>query len=498
MREPALALKILAALTRCSEPQSDRPRRRALAVGISGEPLPLLAQIGFCARHGIRTVMLEDQWSPSAGLVHLLREFWPRRTLGTFDPLAAQDGLSKDVLGNAPADPGSVEDLRSILTRGRLVLHPAESSAENLENVCLQEMIGDKALRLAIKQRESYLSASSSYAWPVAVLTHLGLLLSLAATFLSIAADELYDDYNDYDDFTDVLNVRYLFYSRIKRVWVNYAGSVVAAVPAILAVLEVLAIFARSEPASAAERAAGLVERAVYLYRSRAGSYADLPLSSETASDISTLRRRMLMRDLSAVGSAVDESGATLTSAADAKVRIPMAIRRAWCMCCCRPAPVEPPEIMDDRLDGDTYLQERLLPALRDSTSKAKQLLVLALSARCLSLISFALGTALALLGLLHWVAVAVAVAGFIPRLLRVDTLEERRRAQIRVAKALNAAKVRWEALPAEAHSWQTEVDALVLRAEQAIESTLPSVPGFGAGSGGLVLTSLVFEVYTE
>ena len=76
--------------------------------------------------------------------------------------------------------------------------------------------------------------------------------------------------------------------------------------------------------------------------------------------------------------------------------------------------------------------------------------------------------------------------------------VDERRRANVRAAAALNAAKVRWEALPVEAHAWQSEVDALVLRAEQAIESTLPVVPGFGQGSGGLILTSLVFEVYTE
>ena len=508
-REPELSLKLLAAITRCNERSGETPlgvpRRRAVALALSGEPLPLLAQLGFCARHHIRVVLLEHAVSVSAAapLVLLLRELWPRRTLGTFDPIAAQDGMTQ-VLDGVPADPGSVDDLRAVLSRGRLVLHPPESSAENLESLCVQELTGDRALRVADEQRDTYLACARSYGWPQAAMSAIGILLAIAATAVAVAADEIEDDYADYDDLDDVLQLDLfsrVFLNGVQEFWAQSAGFLCAGLPAVLALLEVLQGYGRGEPEAAVERAAGLVQKAVYLYRCRAGSYADLPLSSDASSDVATLRRRMLTRDLTAVGTAVEESGATLPTAEAPSWGIVSAIRarlsRVWCMCCCRLGN-DPPETTEDHVDGDSYVQERLLPALKTSTSRSRWLLIFSLTVRSCSLIALAVGTGLALLGLLHWVAVAVAFSTGAARLLQMTRADDRRRAHTRAAAALNAAKVRWEALPPEAHAWQSEVDALVLRAEQAIESTLPSVAGFGAGSGGLILTSLVFEVYTE
>ena len=510
-REPQIGLKLLAAITRCSEPSGERPRRRAAALVVSGEPLPLLAQLGFCARHDVRVVLLEVA-SPAASMVQLLRDLWPRRTVGSFNPIAAQDHLSQ-ILEGVPGDPGSVDDLRDILTRGRIVLHPAQSSAENLESVFVQELTGDRSLRIAKDQRERYLASRHFYSWPSSALSSVAVVLTVGAAAAAVAADELYNDFADYDEVNDML--QWGFFSRVflnggAELWARQAGYICAALPALLAVVELLqSILRSSEAAAAVERAAGLVERASFLYRCRAGSYADLPLSTaeaEATSDVSTLRRRMLTRDLAAVAAAVDDSGAMLvpsSSSADAagshdSSSYPMWLRRAWCMCCCRPRNGDPPELHDDRIDGQAYAHERLLPALQLCTARARWLLGLSMAMRCASLISLAVGTALALIGLLHWVAVAVACSTAASRLLEMARVDERRRANVRAAAALNAAKVRWEALPVEAHAWQSEVDALVLRAEQAIESTLPVVPGFGQGSGGLILTSLVFEVYTE
>ena len=47
----------------------------------------------------------------------------------------------------------------------------------------------------------------------------------------------------------------------------------------------------------------------------------------------------------------------------------------------------------------------------------------------------------------------------------------------MRAAATLNAAKVRWESLPAEERAQQVEVDRLVLSVEQAVEATLPPAP---------------------
>ena len=510
-REPLPALKLLAAFTRCSEPSgAERPRRRAVALALSDQPLPLLSQLGFCAQHDIRVVLFEVQ-SPAAQLIRLLHELWPRRTLGSFDPIAAQDHLSQ-ILDGSPSDPGSVDDLRAVLTRGRLVVHPAQSSAENLENVCVQELMGDHSLRLASEQRVRYLTSMRLYSWPSKSLSALSIVLAIVAAAVAVAADELYDDYSDYDDVQDVLQVGVfsrVFLNGLHEQWATKAGYICAALPALLAVIQLVqSLMTTSEAALAVERAAGLVERAVYLYRCRAGSYADLPLSTAeagTTSDVSTLRRRMLTRDLAAVATAVDDSGAMLIPSLSSPSSerhdgspFPMWLRKAWCMCCCRPGTGDPPETNDDRMDGDAYARERLLPALQQSTSNARWLLVLSLGVRSVSLLALAVGTALALLGLLHWVAVAVALSTAASRFLELARVEERRRAHVRAAASLNAAKVRWESLPAEAHTWQSEVDALVLRSEQAVESTLPVVAGFGQGSGGLILTSLVFEVYTE
>ena len=215
----------------------------------------------------------------------------------------------------------------------------------------------------------------------------------------------------------------------------------------------------------------------------------------------------MLKRDLATISSRVDESGAVLAQGALAP---PVGVAhdaasasstlRRWATSCVafvtrrKPPPSSgapvPPTVSNaelaaewectellavaDCINGDAYVRERVQPGVVQSLRAARRLLLAVLLARSVALAAAAAGAALAVVGQAQWAAVTVALATAANRVLQTTRIEARRRALMHAASALNAAKVRWEALPSEERARQLEIDRLVLKVEQALEATLP------------------------
>ena len=490
---PKLSLHLLAALTQIG----DGAPRRALTV-FAGTSPDQLSSMAFCARHGIRLLLIEG----SSRLCELLRDAWPSRATCKFDPHAMQSRLSCALAMHADVD--TLDDLQVILSRGEVIVHALSSSAPSLERLCIQQLTGDRLLLVAQRARDKYLASSRAYVWPHALLSSLSILLGVAATIIAVfTADAVAENrflpdlhFNDENRLPQVLDtpgrLQYLVYT-------------CASLPALLAVIDSIhGYMGAGETSSAVERAAGLVMQALYLYRCRAGDYADAVLvrsaPSDGGTDLSTMRQALLKHDLASIGSVVDECGALVTAGnnrpAFGAFQVAPSIMQ-WPIAFATSVthgkqssytPVSAAEIaiqsernellaLPDVIDGDTYLIERVQPELDRSLGSARHFLLVVLLTRSVALAAAAVGSAVAVLGHTRWVAITIAVATAASRVLQVTRAEARRRALMRAAATLNAAKVRWESLPAEERAQQVEVDRLVLSVEQAVEATLPPAP---------------------
>ena len=487
VQQPRLSLQLLQALTRCG----GKPRR-ALVMFVGGG-VRELAHMAFAARHGLRLLLLEG----SGRLAQLLRKLWPNRASSSFDAVAMQTCLSQTFAGMADVD--SVEDLRVILSCGELVVHSIVSNSAVLERLCVQQLTGDRVLLVARNARDKYLSTSRNYAWPQRMLSMLSIVMAFAATVAAIMASE-----------RGLIRTNGLFEKMglTRRLplpdeadFHSFAVYLCAALPVVLVVVDSIeGLMSTSEAQAAVQRAAGLVTQALYLYRCRAGDYADGSLSksddllasgSGSGTDLSTLRQVMLSHDLATISAVVDESGALLAQRSLPSTQpisedpvssstsggawwhgehaYGSAIETDAARCVGEQMLAVP-----DFIDGDDYVRERVVPQLERSLSIARYTLLTVVAARIMSVAAAALGVALAMQSSTEWVTITVAASTAAARMLQTTRAEARRRAHTRAVLILNAARVRWESLPAEVRALQGEVDRLVLKVEQAIEATLP------------------------
>jgi len=299
-----------------------------------------------------------------------------------------------------------------------------------------------------------------------------------------------------------------------------------ASMPMLLAVVDSIEGFmGTAEAAAAVTRAAGLVAQSTFLYRCRAGDYADASLArsdwqsaGESSTDLSTLRQVLLTRDLATISHVVDASGALLSTTVlsqEAMSAHGSQNQESWAYtptrwpCMGKRATIASSDssasavrlsrseeyasqmlLLPEHIDGDAYIRERVHPELVRSLSSARWQLLLVLFARICSFAAAAAGTAIAVAAFSspegRWVtdtdglgpspsavAITISISTAAARMLQTSRAESRRRAHARAASALNAARVRWESLPCEERR-QLELDRLVLSVEQAIEATLP------------------------
>lgn len=517
-RPSNLSLQLLVALTTAAGAEAPR---RALAVFVGGSDREL-SHMAFCARHNVRLLLLEG----SGRLCELLGHLWPSRSSIPFDPVGMRSRLS--VTFARPAEADSVDDLRILLSQGEVVIHPLAGSTAKLDRLCVQLLTGDKVLLVAQGAADKYVSTSRSYSRPNYILTNLSIAIGLLSTIVAVVAGEFINDKKR----IPVPWKRQLFAGDHKALEVDdVLLFVCASLPVLLAVVDSIeGLMNTAEATAAVERAAGLVTQSIYLYRCRAGDYSDVALnrasrnSGETSSDLSTLRQTLLQQDLATIAQVVDASGALLTTSESGQQQRPLfeigttALDAAGYTTAPSPpwyaklmpwtassaptaadfalAPLRslahlPAAQKAETIDGDGYVHERVLPELERNLSNARCQLLLVVLARVSSFAAAAVGTAIAVAAFTsteeRWeaildpggvspsaVAITVAVMTALSRMLQTTRIEAQRRAHTRAASALNAARVRWEALPSEERGRQAELDRLVLSVEQAIEATLP------------------------
>ena len=123
------------------------------------------------------------------------------------------------------------------------------------------------------------------YTWPVRTFLVCTIALSLAATILAIVAGETVS---------------------AGESWTASPLSVaVVVLPATIIVIDSIEAVVRSfDSANAAARAAGLVAKAIYMYRTRAGQFADAvlaPKAVESKTDVMSLRQHTLTARLTTI-----------------------------------------------------------------------------------------------------------------------------------------------------------------------------------------------------
>ena len=440
----SLSYKMMAAITRCGK----HPPRRALVAVVSGG-LGVLAQMAFCAKHGLRLIVLDG----SGRLSDLWGSIWHERASSRFDPVVQQQRLSRSFCYQA--DEAAVDMLHVVLNCGELVIHPVANSAAALERLCIQQLLGDPLLVLADGQCTRYENASARYEWPRMLLTNASIILALISTVLAILVAE--------DERSSAA-----FYLCI-------------ILPSLLMVVDQVEVYlGTSIAAHAVERARGLVEQQTFMYRTRVAGYSDAVLARQIKeiatnggaelTDVETKRQQLFTRRLNEIDEAV--------SAAGAVVDVVHATDRGR---------IGPSEGVDgallrprslaaggDVIDGDEYIRQRVDPHVKRSSRAARRLLFFSLVARLGLFVTAAVGTAIATLGYTKYVAVTVAVSTALTRWLNTTRVEARRSAHSRAASALSGAKLAWTALPREMRSRQAEIDQLVLRVESLLERTLP------------------------
>ena len=441
---PVFSFKMMAAITSCGK----HPPRRALVAVVSGG-FGVLKQMAFCAKHGLRLIVLDG----SGRLSDLWGSIWHERASSRFDPVVQQQRLSRSFCYQA--DEEAVDMLHIVLNCGKLVIHPVANSAAALERLCIQQLLGDPLIILADGQCMHYEHARARYEWPRMLLTNTSICLALISTVLAILVAQ--------DDRSSAA-----FYLCI-------------ILPSLLMVVDQVEVYlGTSVAAHAVERARGLVEQQTFMYRTRVASYSDAVLArqiKETATtggteltDVETRRQQLFTRRLNEIDEAVSAAGAVVDvvpSTGRGRVAPSEGVEGA---------PLRPRSLAagGDVIDGDEYIRQRVDPQVKRSSRAAQRLLFFSLVARLGLFVTAAAGTAIATLGYTKYVSITVAISTALTRWLSTTRVEVQRSAHSRAASALNGAKLAWTALPREMRSRQAEIDRLVLRVESLLERTLP------------------------
>lgn len=308
-------------------------------------------------------------------------------------------------------------------------------------------------------RKKRYDATALRYRRPQRVLRLLSLFIAFAAIVVSTVVGSLGSDDNDGNGDGDATEggsggggTRHevLYY-------------VLVVLPALLVVVDSVDSFLRTgEAANAAERAAGLVEKHLYMYRARACAYSDAAVAAAAKRDgidLQTARMTRLTASLTSIDQAVAESGA-LVDRNELQVRV----------------------AGDERLSGEKYMYERVETrdggALPRMGSEARVLMAGALLGHIGLYGAAAVGTVFATLdGLSRWVAVTVGFHHALSAWLQTFRVDERRAACHRAVSSLEGARVQWMSLPRELQSRQGEIDRVVSAVERALEATLPPPP---------------------
>ena len=426
----------------------DATNINSLAVVMSGGNT-VINQMSECAVSGQTILVLHG----SGRISDLWIDLWPKRAMGGFDPVAHRKRL--ELANGFPPSDETVSDLRNILARGDLTIHPITSDSEALQRLVRLQFHGDDLVGVLRARKARYDATALRYRRPQRVLRLLSLLIAFAAILISVSSNlgsggdgdggEDGGDGGDGGNITDVL-----YY-------------VLVVLPALLVVVDSVDGFLRTgEAANAAERASGLVEKHLYMYRARACAYSDAAVAAAAKRDgidLHTARQVRLTASLTAIDQTVADSGA-LVDRSEPSVNV----------------------VGDERLDGTRYMHERVegktTGALPRMGSEVRVLTLGALVGHIGLYSASAVGTVFATLeGLSRWVAVTVGFHHALSAWLQTFRVDERRAACHRAVSSPEGARVQWMSLPRELQTRQGEIDKLVSAVEHALEATLPPPP---------------------
>jgi len=215
----------------------------------------------------------------------------------------------------------------------------------------------------------------------------------------------------------------------------------------------------------ACERAAGLVESHLYRYKVRAQGFADhILITRYPHLDLATARSTLFSEQLNHIQTELAKSLAQVKFNHDgAGQDIPLVGRKGT------------PDA--DALNGDEYINVRVVPQIQASTGESRSYFYYSLAGRLALFFASAIGTIISTLGYARYMAISVSVSTSVSRWMSNTRVEERRAAHMKAISELTCTKLRWEALPAEKRAQQAEIDKLVGVVESYLEATLPPPP---------------------
>ena len=455
------SFNILAAITHASRDGKMSTSPRPCVVGVASGGYGVLDQMADVSndRHSVRLLVLEG----SGRIADLWAKAWPLRGSEEFDPDVAAQRLQ-----NAACFPPSVdhiEAMRQVLSQGELILHPIKNQSSTLQRLVGGILTGDRLLQLAVMQHAAYVKATARANMPRVVLVNSSILLGFTSTLVAILVPPGVSQ-GTLSDFSPLVQALY------------YASIILPAV--MLVVDQIEAYLGSLKSKEACERAAGLVESQAFRYKAHAGAYADNKLDEEVqrgvAGDLATARQLKLATRLNKIQIDVAKTGASveLSENDDRGHEKIISDVAGAIMKEAKPAVGAKGSSDADELNGDEYIQVRVLPAIRHSTKMAKYYQFYSLIGRMLLFLASAAGSVLATLGQTLVVAATVSGSMSISRWLETTRVEERRQAHMKAASELSCAKLVWESLPNEQRTKQDCLDKLVLEVENYLEATLP------------------------
>ena len=394
--------------------------RRSVSVACSpGEwTLERMAQ---CADRDLPMVVLEG----SGRYANIWSELWTQHASTTFDPLKVQKMLD---MGER-ATVLDVKNVRIVLRQAVLSIYKiSQGSPKALHDLVLASLKKDDLIEQARAAHARYKATSLRYAWWYRLFFYVVLFLSFAATVLALTLSP-----TETSIFLLIL------------------------IPAIVTFFESVERYFNAATVSVAcERAAGLVDKELYFYRTRTLDYSEAKVQSKALLEGSTphnVRTDQFNAVLFNINLVVEASGAA-----------------------CRTVEPGDDDILDI-LDGTQYVNHRVKGKVPKVAWKIRKYKWGGVGLNWFKYIAVAAGTILGTLDRVKWVALTIAVDVMITRILLMHRVQTVRESNSKAALMLEEMETWWESLCPEEKKQQKNLDTLVDSVEQALADTLPGAP---------------------
>lgn len=174
--------ELLRRYTQTANGRADAPRK-ALNCIVSGG-IFTLKQMSCSATVGVPMLVLDG----SGRIADMWGAAWPERRLGSFDPVKQERRITAAAYRQAGAD--HVAQMRSVLTKGELLVFSIANNSAALERLCRLYLKGDRLLPVAERRLHMYLATHRAYERPRQSLLLLSLAIAFTSSVLAILVPE--------------------------------------------------------------------------------------------------------------------------------------------------------------------------------------------------------------------------------------------------------------------------------------------------------------------